>query len=208
MKEFKIISENIAMADSFIKDRVFCITGTLEVERKHYTEFIHTHGGTVVNHVTDEVDHVLAGADAYIRNTAKIMQAIEEEAHIISEWTFMSRTAAVILERDLSPKPKKKRAPLIPEMIPSFIATATKSIQGIAFCITGELSHGRKSFAMFIKKNGGEFRSTVTKNVQYLIAGDDVRYIGSAKLTDAEKRGVHIISEKDFLNMAGVRSVY
>lgn len=208
MKQFKIISADSAMADGYLKDRVFCITGTLNIERKYYEEFIRKHGGTVANHVTDEVDYVLSGMDAYSRNTAKMQEAQAMNANIISEWTFKSQSAGVIYELEQEPKPKKKRAPLLPEIIPSYIGTAKESIQGMVFSITGELSHSRKIFAMFIKKNGGEFKATVCGSVQYLIAGSNAGYAGTEKLCEAGKRGVKIISEKDFLDMAGVSSVY
>jgi DNA ligase (NAD+) len=49
-----------------------------------------------------------------------------------------------------------------------------------------------------IEKHGGKNLSAVSSATSYLLAGDK---IGPAKLQKAEKLGVKIISEDDFINL-------
>ena len=49
-----------------------------------------------------------------------------------------------------------------------------------------------------IERNGGKMLSSVTSNVDYLLAGNNM---GPAKLEKANKLGINIISEEQFLNM-------
>ena len=44
---------------------------------------------------------------------------------------------------------------------------------------------------------GGKVSGSVSKNTSYVVAGDDP----GSKFTDAEKLGVKIINEQDFLKM-------
>jgi len=48
-----------------------------------------------------------------------------------------------------------------------------------------------------IRQLGGKVSSTVSKNVSYLVAGDDP----GSKYQKAKELGIKIISEKDFLNL-------
>ena len=69
-------------------------------------------------------------------------------------------------------------------------------ISGKTFCITGTLCFGTRSeFEKMIKEKGGIPKSTVTKTLDYLIAGDDV----GSKLEKAISYGVKILSEKEFM---------
>ena len=67
------------------------------------------------------------------------------------------------------------------------------------FVITGTLeSMNREEAAEKIKQLGGKFQKTITKDTTYLVAGGKV---GASKLTKAEKLGVKIIGEQDFLRL-------
>ena len=48
-----------------------------------------------------------------------------------------------------------------------------------------------------ITKNGGDYKSTVTKGLDYLIAGEDA----GSKVRKAREVGAKVISEEDFLKM-------
>jgi hypothetical protein len=73
-----------------------------------------------------------------------------------------------------------------------------ESIEGKSFCITGTLSMPRKDAWQMIEDNGGHVHETMHKGTTYLVTGAD---IGHAKLAKAEKFGVKVIDEKEFLHM-------
>lgn len=66
-----------------------------------------------------------------------------------------------------------------------------------SFCITGTLSIGRKEFQKLIEDNGGTASSSVSKNLDYLVVGEDA----GSKADKAKSLGVKIISEQDFQKM-------
>lgn len=72
-------------------------------------------------------------------------------------------------------------------------------LAGLSIVISGNfVKHSRDELKQLIEKHGGKNLSSVSSNTSYLLAGDK---IGPAKLQKAEKLGVKIISEDDFLNL-------
>jgi len=75
-------------------------------------------------------------------------------------------------------------------------------LKGKTIVISGSFTkHSREEYKDMIEQNGGVNGSSVSKNTNYLLAGDK---IGPSKLEKAQKLGVSIITEDDFLNMLGV----
>lgn len=74
----------------------------------------------------------------------------------------------------------------------------TNKLKNKTFCITGKKeTHSRNELINIIEKNGGEYKSTITKTLDFLIAGDDA----GSKLDKAQKLGVKVITENDFIKM-------
>lgn len=74
----------------------------------------------------------------------------------------------------------------------------TNKLAGLKFCITGKKEqYSREELIEIIEKNGGEYKSSVTKDLDYLIAGDDA----GSKLTKAKELDVKVINEKEFLGL-------
>lgn len=72
------------------------------------------------------------------------------------------------------------------------------SLLGRTFVLTGTLpSLSRDEAAEKIRAHGGKVSSSVSKKTSYVLAGTDA----GSKLTKAEKLGVQVISEEDFLKM-------
>ncbi len=72
-------------------------------------------------------------------------------------------------------------------------------LENKSFVISGVFEHfSRDEIKKTIKKNGGKLISAISKKVDYLVAGDKM---GPSKLAKAEKLGVNIISENDFIAM-------
>jgi len=70
--------------------------------------------------------------------------------------------------------------------------------KGKIFVLTGTLpTKTRLEATTLIEKNGGKVTSSVSKNTNYLLAGDNP----GSKFDDAKKLGIEIISEEQFLKM-------
>ena len=74
------------------------------------------------------------------------------------------------------------------------------ALKGLKFVLTGSLPTLKRGEAtLLIEQNGGEVASTVSKTVDIVLAGEDA----GSKLQKAEKLGIKIISEEEFLSMIG-----
>ena len=71
---------------------------------------------------------------------------------------------------------------------------------GKTFCITGTLSRPRKEIALSIKSEGGKVQSSISGNLDYLLAGESA----GSKLEKAKRLGVKIISETELSSLIGV----
>ena len=73
-------------------------------------------------------------------------------------------------------------------------------LSGKSFCFTGELTTMKRADAeQLVKKNGGSIKSSVTKDLSYLVTNDTTS--GSSKNQKAAKLGIPVINEKDFLEL-------
>lgn len=84
--------------------------------------------------------------------------------------------------------------------LPCFVfSDVSEKVKGKNFCITGELNYVRETYASLIKLNGGDYKSAITKHVDYLITNNTQR--NTTKLQKARQAGVTIISEADFFKL-------
>lgn len=73
-------------------------------------------------------------------------------------------------------------------------------LSGKSFCFTGELKTMKRQDAQaLVNENGGSIKSTVTKDLSYLVTNDTTS--GSSKNLKATKFGITIINEQQFLDM-------
>ncbi|MDD2715963.1 MAG: NAD-dependent DNA ligase LigA [Candidatus Wallbacteria bacterium] len=73
------------------------------------------------------------------------------------------------------------------------------SLSGKSFVVTGSLKNfTRDQIRQKIRENGGEVRDTISRKVDFLIAGEN----SGSKLEKAQKAGVRIISEDEFLTLS------
>lgn len=75
------------------------------------------------------------------------------------------------------------------------------TLNGLSFVVSGVFSISRDELKGLIEVHGGKNLSSVTGKTDYLVAGDNM---GPAKLEKAQKLGVKIISEQDFMKMIGI----
>lgn len=71
-------------------------------------------------------------------------------------------------------------------------------------CITGKLEHARDYYATLITYKKGIFKKSVTRSVDLLVTGKNV---GQRKIDKAKRFGIDMISEDEFMKMAGLRSI-
>jgi len=69
------------------------------------------------------------------------------------------------------------------------------------FVISGIfLSHSRDEYKNIIEENGGKHSASISKKTDFILAGENM---GPSKLEKAQKLGIPILSEQDFLSMIG-----
>ncbi|MCR5698381.1 MAG: NAD-dependent DNA ligase LigA [Treponemataceae bacterium] len=73
---------------------------------------------------------------------------------------------------------------------------------GMSFCFTGELhTMKRQDAEALVKSLGGSAKSSVVKDLTYLVTNDTTS--GSSKNKKAQELGIQIINEETFLSLAG-----
>ncbi len=81
-------------------------------------------------------------------------------------------------------------------------SAAGGKFSGMSFCFTGELVTMKRADAeQLVKQNGGTAKSSVTKDLTYLVTNDTES--GSSKNQKAAKLGIPVIDEKTFLSLLG-----
>ncbi|MCD8194479.1 MAG: NAD-dependent DNA ligase LigA [Tannerellaceae bacterium] len=79
------------------------------------------------------------------------------------------------------------------------LAGRTDKLKGLTLVISGTFTkHSRDEYKQMIEQNGGKNSGSVSGKTDYIIAGDNM---GPAKLEKAQKLGVKIINEDEFLSM-------
>ncbi len=84
--------------------------------------------------------------------------------------------------------------------IEQVLAKGEGKLNGKSFCFTGELLSMKRSDAQeLVKQNGGSVKSSVVKDLSYLVTNDTSS--GSSKNVKAASLGIPVISEKEFLEL-------
>ena len=84
------------------------------------------------------------------------------------------------------------------------LAGHTDRLKGLTIVISGVFQrHSRDEYKTLIEQHGGKNTGSISAKTSYLLAGDNM---GPAKLQKAEKLGVNIINEQQFLEMIGLNA--
>ncbi|HLV37960.1 NAD-dependent DNA ligase LigA [Xanthomarina sp.] len=79
------------------------------------------------------------------------------------------------------------------------LANQTNKLEGNIFVVSGVFhTVSRDELKKLIEDNGGKVSSSISGKTNYIVAGDNM---GPSKKTKAEKLGVSIITEQDFIDM-------
>ena len=78
----------------------------------------------------------------------------------------------------------------------------SEELKGLTFVISGTFArHSRDEYKQLIERHGGRNASSISGKTDYLLAGENM---GPAKLAKAEKLGVKLLNEDEFLKLIGV----
>lgn len=80
------------------------------------------------------------------------------------------------------------------------ISEKTDLLKGCTIVISGTFTVPRDELKKLIEKNGGKNTSSISKNTTFIVVGDNM---GPSKKEKAEKLGVEMISEVEFMNRVG-----
>lgn len=72
-----------------LQGKTFAISGTLSEVRKKFVEKIENAGGKFVKNVSNKVNFLILGKDAYERDTTKLEKARQLDIFLITEAEFM-----------------------------------------------------------------------------------------------------------------------
>jgi len=79
------------------------------------------------------------------------------------------------------------------------IKNRTEKLRGISIVVSGTFEkHSRDELKQLIEQNGGKNAGSLSKKTTYIVAGENM---GPSKREKAEKLGIPIITEDDFLKM-------
>lgn len=153
--------------------------------------------GLGIRHVGETVAKKLAKHYESIQN---LMAAAEEELVAISD--IGGRIARSIIEffeddeHQLWVK-RLQQAGLMLELTEKTITT--DQLNGKSFVISGVFQkYSRDELKAIVERMGGEIKSSVSSKTTYLLAGDSA---GPSKIQKAEKLGVTVLDEQDFIKM-------
>lgn len=125
----------------------------------------------------------------------KLLNMTEEEAARVSG--FAEKMASIAVEGLVENSEEMKS---LSNGIIEIESATVGILSGKSFCFTGELITMKRSDAeKIVKENGGTCKSSVTKDLSYLVTNDVSS--GSSKNAKAAKLGIPVIDEKAFLAM-------
>ncbi len=126
----------------------------------------------------------------------KLLNATEDQ--IADVYGFAEIMAHTIVQ-GLSENAEEMRA-LVDGGIITLQTAQGGKLEGKSFCFTGELvTMKRQDAEQLVKKNGGTCKSSVTKDLSYLVTNDTTS--GSSKNVKAASLGIPVITEEQFLEL-------
>ena len=79
--------------------------------------------------------------------------------------------------------------------------TVGNALEGKSIVISGVFAHhSRDEYKLLIEQHGGKNVGSISGKTSFILAGDNM---GPSKLQKAEKLGIPIVNEDEFLNMIG-----
>ena len=134
--------------------------------------------------------------EAGFNSLDKLFDASEED--FANVYMFAEITAKNLKEGLVENEQEMKT--LVENNIINIQSIASGKLVGMSFCFTGELNTMKRQDAqMLVKNNGGTIKSSITKDLTYLVTNDTTS--GSTKNVKAQKLGIKIITENQLLEL-------
>lgn len=133
--------------------------------------------------------------EALEKATLEQLLAVDGVGQVIAESIihyFHDERCLAILER-------LRQAGLQMSLFEETLAGQTDILSGQSIVISGVFAqHSRDEYKAIIEQNGGKNVGSISKNTSFVLAGENM---GPAKLEKAQKLGVRIVNEEEFLKM-------
>ncbi len=140
---------------------------------------------------------------AEVRDLEELIQMTEDREGAIQRLVSIDRVGETVATLLLDGISERKDAIIDLHGQIEIIQEEQISSEGVlsayTFCITGTLSRPRKEISLSIKSQGGKVVSSVSGNLDFLVAGGS----SGSKLERANRLGVRVISESELDEMLG-----
>jgi len=147
--------------------------------------------------VAKRLAHAFHDIDTLSLATLEQLTAVDE----IGERIAQSVLRYFSDEKNMEFIQKLKAAGLQFKIDEKILAEKTTKLADLTFVISGTFSkYSRDEYKALIEKNGGKNVGSVSAKTNYILAGENM---GPAKLEKAQKLGVKIIGEEEFLELIG-----
>ncbi len=169
------------------------------VEESKKQPFKYVLFGLGIRHVGASIAEILADEFASIDNLKKATQ--EEIASVFGIGERIAQSIKAYFEepKNIEIIERLKKAGLQFEQAEKKAVITDGILSGKTFVVSGTFQNfEREELKEKIKELGGKISSSVSKKLDYLLAGDKA---GSSKIEKAEKAKVTVISEEEFLKM-------
>lgn len=145
--------------------------------------------------VAKRLAHAFHTMDALMAADMEQLVAVDE----IGERIASSVLAFFAKESNRALVERLRNAGLRFELDAEVLLGRTDILAGKSIVISGVFSrHSRDEYKAMIEKNGGKNVGSVSKSTSFILAGENM---GPSKLEKAQKLGVQLMSEEDFLTM-------
>ena len=145
--------------------------------------------------VAKRLARAFGNIDALMSASLEQLTAVEE----IGERIAASVIAFFAKEANRKLVARLKEAGLKFELEEETLQARTEILKGQSIVISGVfVHHSRDEYKEMIESNGGKNVGSVSKSTSFILAGDNM---GPAKLEKAQKLGVRLVSEEEFLAM-------
>ena len=151
-------------------------------------------GETVAEKLVHHFQHIDALIQATTEEITAVPEVGEKIAHSVKAYfTDADNLRLIASLKDAGLQFNITAAPTTAEEQP---------LAGKTFVISGNFQHiDRETLKININRYGGKLLTVVSKNVDYLVAGNKA---GPAKLAAAQTMGAHVLSEEEIINMMGL----
>ncbi|MCQ2611252.1 MAG: NAD-dependent DNA ligase LigA [Treponema sp.] len=134
--------------------------------------------------------------DAGFTSVDKLLEATVQDFEKV--YMFAQITAQTLFEG--LQENKEEILSLINDGLVTVKEISEGKLTGMSFCFTGELKQMKRQDAeKLVKENGGSCKSSVTKDLSYLVTNDTES--GSSKNVKAAKLGIRVITEEQFYSL-------